>query len=41
MEELDPDSVLDQKLRELCQENSEIAKALTEREDAEGFENGR
>lgn len=29
MSELDPDSVLDRKLRELCEENSELAESLT------------
>lgn len=38
MLELDPDSVLDRKLRELCEENPSIAKALTGKEQAEDFQ---
>lgn len=38
MLELDPDSVLERKLRELCEDNPSIAKALTGKEQAEDFQ---
>ena len=44
MLELDPDTVLDRKLRQMCKENPKIARAFTGREEAEDFKdssNGR